>query len=125
MKRFLNSVEDSNKTLADEMEFVNEDGMKLYMEVNAMPEAGEDGNLESILMVLHNITDAKLAELKIMEANQKVQDSINYAKRIQNSILPKQIVLSEAFAKSFMIFFVRNDEKCIFLNSGVSYLYSN
>ncbi len=103
-KRFLNSVEDSNKTLADEMEFVNEDGMKLYMEVNAMPEAGEDGNLESILMVLHNITDAKLAELKIMEANQKVQDSINYAKRIQNSILPKQIVLSEAFAKSFMIF---------------------
>jgi PAS domain S-box-containing protein len=103
-KSILNKVESTNETLADEMEFVNEDGMKLYMEVNAMPEAGEDGCLESILMVLHNITDAKLAELKIMEANQKVQDSINYAKRIQNSILPKEIVLSEVFEKSFMIF---------------------
>lgn len=101
---FIDNIKSSNSPLATEMEFVNVDGMKLFMEVNAMPEAGQDGNLESILMVLHNITEAKLAELKIKEANQKVQDSINYAKRIQNSILPKELVLNEAFKESFMLF---------------------
>ncbi|MFM7021681.1 MAG: PAS domain S-box protein [Flavobacteriales bacterium] len=101
---FIDRIVAENTALADEMEFVNVDGQKLFMEVNAMPEAGQDGNLESILMVLHNITEAKLAELKIKEANQKVQDSINYAKRIQNSILPKEIVLQDAFKESFMLF---------------------
>ncbi|MCX6181165.1 MAG: PAS domain S-box protein, partial [Bacteroidetes bacterium] len=101
---FIDRIVSSNEALADEMEFVNVDGQKLFMEVNAMPEAGLDGSLESILMVLHNITEAKLAELKIQEANQKVRDSINYAKRIQNSILPKELVLNEAFKESFMLF---------------------
>jgi len=101
---FIDYIKSSNAPLATEMEFVNVDGQKLFMEVNAMPEAGQDGSLESILMVLHNITEAKLAELKIKEANQKVQDSINYAKRIQNSILPKELVLNEAFKESFMLF---------------------
>jgi len=103
-KEYIDHIEKTNEHMAVEMEFVNAEGMKLFMEVNAIPEAAQDGALESVLMVLHNITEAKVAELKITEANQKVKDSINYAKRIQNSILPKEIVLQDAFKESFMLF---------------------
>jgi serine phosphatase RsbU (regulator of sigma subunit) len=34
----------------------------------------------------------------------KIQDSINYAKSIQNSILPKELVLKELFPNSFLLF---------------------
>jgi serine phosphatase RsbU (regulator of sigma subunit) len=74
------------------------------MKVNALPEFGEAGGLESILMVLHDITESKLAERKIQEANEKIQDSINYAKRIQNSILPQEVVLKDLFKESFLLF---------------------
>lgn len=103
-KEILDQVKETNKHISTEMEFIDLNGDKLFMEVNALPEAGETGALESILMILHDITEAKLAEHKIKEANQKVQDSINYAKRIQNSILPKEIVLKNAFPNSFMLF---------------------
>ena len=103
-KEILAEVKESNKHVSTEMEFIDLNGDKLFMEVNALPESGEDGELESILMILHDISEAKEAEHKIKEANQKVQDSINYAKRIQNSILPKEIVLSDVFPNSFMMF---------------------
>jgi PAS domain S-box-containing protein len=103
-KEIIEELKDKNSHVSTEMEFIDLNGEKLFMEVNALPESGEDGLLESILMILHDITEAKLAEHKIKEANQKVQDSINYAKRIQNSILPKEIVLKDVFKESFMLF---------------------
>ena len=100
----LMEVTTKNSHVSTEMEFRDLNNAMLFMEVNALPESGEDGGLESILMILHDISEAKEAEHKIKEANQKVQDSINYAKRIQNSILPKEIVLSDVFPNSFMMF---------------------
>ena len=103
-KGVLETISETKSHTSSEMEFMNADGVKLFMEVNAIPEFGEDGALESTLMILHDITEAKLAEIKIREANQKVKDSINYAKRIQNSIMPKDIVLQQHFKESFMLF---------------------
>jgi PAS domain S-box-containing protein len=103
-KRFYTEVFEGNKKIADEMKFISHNEIELFMEVNAIPEADSEGDIESVLIVLHDITEAKRAELKVKEANQKVQDSINYALRIQNSILPKEIVLSDVFPNSFMIF---------------------
>jgi len=103
-RELLASVTESKKALSSEMEFFNAAGEKLFMKVNALPEFGEAEALESILMILHDITEAKLAERKIQEANEKIQDSINYAKRIQNSILPQEVVLKELFKESFMLF---------------------
>lgn len=103
-KNFHKEAFEENKKVATEMTFMTHEENELFMEVNAIPEADADGVLESVLIVLHDITEAKRAELKIKEANQKVQDSINYALRIQNSILPKEIVLTDVFPNSFMIF---------------------
>ena len=57
------------------------------MSLDAIPEYNEN-ELETVLFVGHDITEAKRIELEIQEKNKKIEDSINYAQRIQSSILP-------------------------------------
>jgi len=57
------------------------------MSFAAIPEFNEN-ELETILFVGHDITEAKQIELEIQDKNRKIEDSINYAQRIQSSILP-------------------------------------
>ncbi len=101
--KFRAQVNEAQSKLAAEMKFPTQSA-ELYMEVNCMPEFNEDLELESILMVVHDITEAKEAEEAVKEANMKVMDSINYAKRIQGSMLPKAQVIKNHFEKSFMYF---------------------
>lgn len=103
-KEFKAKLESAPKALATEMEFPTHKGEELFMEVNCIPEFSDNGTLESILYVIHDITEAKEAEKAIQEANHKVMDSINYARRIQASIMPKENLLLDMFPKSFMLF---------------------
>ncbi len=70
---------------------------------DAIPEYNEN-ELETILFVGHDITEAKRIELEIQEKNKKIEDSINYAQRIQSSILPDNRVIREYFPKSFIFY---------------------
>jgi PAS domain S-box-containing protein len=74
------------------------------MQVNAIPEYSEDKDLETILFVAHDITEQKKIEQEIKEKNHAVQESINYAQRIQTSILPNTKYLQEHLPKSFMFY---------------------
>jgi PAS domain S-box-containing protein len=73
------------------------------MSIDAIPEYNEN-ELETILFVGHDITEAKRIELEIQEKNKKIEDSINYAQRIQSSILPDNKLIREYFPKSFIFY---------------------
>jgi len=73
------------------------------MSIDAIPEYNEN-ELETILFVGHDITEAKRIELEIQEKNKKIQDSINYAERIQTSILPDTKLIREFLPKSFIFY---------------------
>jgi len=73
------------------------------LNVDAIPEF-QGTELETILIVGHDITEAKLIEKEIKVQNRKVQDSINYAERIQSSILPDISRIRKAFPKSFVYY---------------------
>ena len=75
--------------------------------VDAIPEF-EDHELETILIVGHDVTEAKRIEKEIKVQNRKVQDSINYAERIQSSILPEVTRIRKAFPKSFIYYLPRD-----------------
>lgn len=64
----------------------------------------DEGELESVLFVGHDITEAKKIEEEIQITNRKIQDSINYAERIQTSILPEIMHIQKAFPKSFVYY---------------------
>jgi PAS domain S-box-containing protein len=70
---------------------------------NVIPEF-QEGELETILIVGHDITEAKRIEKQIKITNRKMQDSINYAERIQSSILPSTLSISKVFSDSFVYY---------------------
>ncbi|MDH5396882.1 MAG: PAS domain S-box protein [Cyclobacteriaceae bacterium] len=96
-------VNNNNDTVATEMDFPTNDGDRI-MQVNAIPEYDESKNLESVLVVSHDITERKIIELEIKNKNKKIADSINYAKRIQNAILPNNAVIHHTLPKSFILY---------------------
>lgn len=106
LERWLEIVEEVNKSnhkVSDEMDFPSEMGNRV-MQVNAIPEFDESNDLESVLVVSHDITDRKLIEREIQNKNKKIADSINYAKRIQNAILPNTIVINRVLPESFILY---------------------
>ena len=101
--RIVEEVNQSNNTVSTEMDFPTEAG-KRVMQVNAIPEYDEFNKIESVLVVSHDITERKEIELEIQNKNKKITESINYAKRIQNAILPNNRVISRALPESFILY---------------------
>jgi PAS domain S-box-containing protein len=73
------------------------------MSIDAIPEFNEN-ELETVLFVGHDITEAKRIELEIADKNRKIEDSINYAQRIQSAILPDNDFIREYLPKSFILY---------------------
>ena len=74
------------------------------MEIASIPEFDNNKKIESVLFVAHDITEQKQIELEIKDKNKKINDSINYAKRIQNAILPDENFIKKYFDDSFMFY---------------------
>ncbi|MFW5645522.1 MAG: PAS domain S-box protein, partial [Bacteroidota bacterium] len=70
---------------------------------DAIPEFSHH-ELETILFVGHDITEIKRIEKELNEKNKKIEDSINYSRKIQNAILPDMEDLQKSFPKSFLYF---------------------
>lgn len=95
------------------------------MSIDAIPEFS-DHELETILFVGHDITEAKRIEQELQVKNRKIEDSINYAQRIQSSILPGIKQLQKHFPRSFIYYKPRDvisgDFPWIYPKSDVIYL---
>ena len=87
-----------------ELEFPTVKDDVRIMQVSAIPESIEDGKIESVLMVSHDITDRKKTENEVRTNNKKITESINYAKRIQTAILPNDTVINKVFPDSFIFY---------------------
>ncbi|HLZ17754.1 MAG TPA: PAS domain S-box protein, partial [Cyclobacteriaceae bacterium] len=96
-------VNASQETVSTEMDFPTDLGKRI-MQVNAIPEYDELKNIESVLVVSHDITERKEIELEIQNKNKKINDSINYAKRIQNAILPNSRLINKVLPDSFILY---------------------
>ena len=86
-------------------------GEKRIFEVRGIPEFDKDESekrkrdeVASVLFTAHDVTAIKLLEQEASEQNKKVQDSINYALRIQRALLPTESTFQEHFPKSFMLY---------------------
>ena len=99
----LKKVISGKEKVAVEMNFPSVMGDRV-MQVNAIPEYNTEQALDSVLVVSHDITDRKLAELEIQSKNRKITESINYAQRIQGSILPNNAVIQHIFPQSFILY---------------------
>jgi PAS domain S-box-containing protein len=82
---------------------VGEKTSERIMSIDAIPEGSGD-MLETVLFVGHDITEAKRIQREIQVKNRKIEDSINYARRIQSSILPDAKHIKEYFPRSYIFY---------------------
>ncbi|GAF01841.1 PAS domain S-box protein [Saccharicrinis fermentans] len=99
----LKEIKNNEEQIIDELEIAAPEGSKI-MQIKAIPEHSEDNVLESILFVAHDMTEIKMIEQEIKEKNKKISDSINYAQRIQTSILPDTSFIQRHFPRSFIFY---------------------
>jgi serine phosphatase RsbU (regulator of sigma subunit) len=109
------------------------------MRMDVIPERGSGEDIDSILVVSHDITEIRQAELRILQQkekleavnremmrqtaelenkNQDITESIQYAKRIQEAILPPRDVFKHLFPQHFLVYMPRD------IVSGDFYYYT-
>ena len=103
VKESLVLIREEKKEVMSEIEISSSEGERV-MEIKGIPEYSEDKELESVLFVAHDITKIKIIEQQLKEKNKKISDSINYAQRIQSSILPDTKLLQQYFPSSFIFY---------------------
>ncbi len=101
--RITEEVKESGSAISTEMPFPSVLGNRV-MQVSAIPEYDEQQSLESVLVVSHDVTERKLIEIDIQHKNKNINDSINYARRIQNAIIPDTRAVSTALPDSFILY---------------------
>lgn len=101
--RIVDQVSESGGKLILEMDFPCAMGERI-MQIHAIPEYGEDGDPESVLVVSHDITERKKIELEVNHQHKKITESIKYAKRIQGAILPNPRLIDRALPDSFILY---------------------
>jgi PAS domain S-box-containing protein len=77
---------------------------KYIFSVASIPEFGSDGQVDTILMVFHDVTDQKEIETQIKEKNKSITESINYSYNIQSSLMPSEEVIRNYFPNSFLYY---------------------
>ena len=100
-------VKDQQKKVQKEISFPVDEENRI-INANAIPEYNEEERMETILFILHDITELKKIEQEIKEKNKKITDSINYAFRLQNAILPSQKLIRSILPDSFMFYLPRD-----------------
>lgn len=106
LKDSIKTIKVSKEKLDGELTFTTQMG-ETIMHINAIPEFNEN-ELETILFVSHDITEAKRIEMEIQDKNRKITESINYAQRIQTSILPNNRMIRQYLPKSFVFYHPRD-----------------
>ncbi|HKL37646.1 MAG TPA: PAS domain S-box protein [Bacteroidales bacterium] len=99
----IKDVKADNNHQTKEITFPTANLGERIMSFKSIPEFNEN-ELETILFVGHDITEAKRIEMEIQDKNNKITESINYARRIQSSILPDTTIVQEYLPKSFIFY---------------------
>ncbi len=68
------------------------------------PVFNENNELRNIIIIDSDITERKIAELLLSQKNKEITDSITYAKRIQEAILPSDRSVKNMLPESFIIY---------------------
>jgi len=107
VKEFIKTI--TNEAVAEHREIQKEtvfniDNVKRIVQFNAIPEYGENKELNTILFVVHDITERKKIETEIETKNKNITESINYAQRIQSAIIPDFDIIKRYLPNSFMLY---------------------
>ncbi|MBI2271830.1 MAG: tetratricopeptide repeat protein [Bacteroidetes bacterium] len=79
-------------------------GNKLWIATTLTPIKNDKGNVDKIVVIDVDIHDNKLKSLKIEDQSVEIQKSINYAKQIQEALLPDMDTIIEGLPGAFVVY---------------------
>lgn len=98
-----NTVQRIREKLAHKVSFQEEilnyakDGRPYWLSLSITPILNELGEVEKFIAIEMDITEKKEKERILQERNKEIEESLNYAKRIQNALLPDENLLKKHF----------------------------
>lgn len=92
------------ETVVFDSSHFNKEGKTIWTRGSIVPIYNKRFELEKIIVIYTDITDRKLAELALEQSNKDFLDSVKYARRIQEAILPDIHRLEQEYPDSFMFY---------------------
>lgn len=83
------------------------EGKGIWIHTTLTPIFDENGRVKKLVFIDTDITESKQAAEIIRQKNKDMMDSINYAKLIQDAILPTKEEILKVFPESFIFFLPR------------------
>lgn len=80
------------------------DGTQMWTTASLSPVYSDSGELSKIIVVYTDINERKLFVDQLSEKNREILDSINYAKRLQEAILPSEEFIADCFDDAFIFY---------------------
>lgn len=106
-KNFVQQIEKGSKTKGDFILY-QKDGTPKWMNVTVDPIKNEKGEITQFICLMQNIEEIKKAQAIIEEKNKDITDSISYAQRIQDALLPN-LKLVQQFLPEHFVFYQPKD----------------
>jgi len=127
-RQFLDNIFESLEMKTEEIRFPSVHGER-RMHVRGIPEPGPDGAVETVVVLLQDITELREAQERLRrqkeeleqltmllqkqkheleEKNRDIMESITYARRIQDGILAGEEVVRRYFADGFVLYKLRD-----------------
>ena len=100
----INKSIETGESVNFEFEAVSKAGKKIWIQTTISPIMDKYGAVSKLIAIDSDISKIKEAELEILAQSRKIMDSINYAKRIQDAILPSETLIKSYFPDSFIYF---------------------
>ncbi len=95
---------DTKESIYYENYTTTKNGEKIWTQTTLTPILDNKNNIIYVVAIDSDISQLKSAEQKIKKQNELINYSINYAKKIQDSILPKKEDLDKFFDENFILY---------------------
>lgn len=76
----------------------------MWTTASMSPVYDEDDLLINVIIVYTDIHERKMQQTQLEAKNKEILDSINYAKRLQDAILPQQAFINKCLPQSFVLY---------------------
>lgn len=85
-----------------------DDGTQVWESSTLTPIYDENGQLKKMIIIDTDVTERKRQEQVIVQKNKDILDSIEYAKKIQTSILPVLPLVKQSIPHSFILYLTKD-----------------
>ncbi|MBL4704020.1 MAG: SpoIIE family protein phosphatase [Flavobacteriales bacterium] len=104
IKKIIDQAIETRKPVHYDSLNTRNEGQRVWEGSTLTPIYNNQGKLIKMIIIDTDITERKDAEDLLKEKNKEILDSINYAKRLQDAILPSKQSILEHFPSSFVLY---------------------